>query len=129
MISKQKETFNKSAHERLKKITELDEKVNLNDSIYKYKGPTADEKFNGYDNALDLLDKIREDEIKLADAKNDQKILKSSLGGIKKVNKKHRNKEKKIHYTMLKCFIKQGIVLLIFWWLILNVIWSKISSS
>ena len=36
LISKQKEIFNKLADERLKKITELDEKVNRDDLVYKY---------------------------------------------------------------------------------------------
>ena len=37
--------------------TELDEKVSRDDLIYRYKGKTSDEKFNTYDNALDLIDK------------------------------------------------------------------------
>ena len=39
--------------------TELDEKANLDDLIYRYKGKTSDEKFNTYDNALDLIDKTK----------------------------------------------------------------------
>ena len=56
--------------------------------MYKYEGPTADAKFDEFDNALNLLNKIREDEISLAGAKNDQIVFKSSLGEIKEVNKK-----------------------------------------
>ena len=52
-------------------ITELDEKVNRDDLIYRCKGKTPDEKFNTYDNALDLINKIKICEIKLAEAKND----------------------------------------------------------
>ena len=59
LISKQKEVFNKFAYERL----ELYEKVNPNDLVFRYKDPTADVKFNGFDNAPDLLNKIREGEI------------------------------------------------------------------
>ena len=54
---------------RLKEITELDEKVNFNDLVYRYKGKSPDEKFDKYDNALDLIDKIQNGEIKLTDAK------------------------------------------------------------
>ena len=57
LISKQKEIFNKLADKMLDDITELDEKANLDDLIYRYKGKTSDEKFNTYDNALDLIDK------------------------------------------------------------------------
>ena len=56
LISKQKETFNKLVDERLDEITELDEKVNTDDLIYKFKGQTADAKFNKFD-ALSLKDK------------------------------------------------------------------------
>ena len=40
-ISKQKEIFNKLVDERIEKITDLDEKVNRNDLIYRYKGKVA----------------------------------------------------------------------------------------
>ena len=54
LILKQKEIFNKLADERLKEITELDKKVNLDDLVYRYKGRSPDEKFDKYDNALNL---------------------------------------------------------------------------
>ena len=69
-VSKQKEIFNELADKRLNEITELDKKVNLDDLIYKYKGNTPNEKFNTYDNALDLINKIKNGEVKLADVKN-----------------------------------------------------------
>ena len=68
MISKQKEIFNELVDERLDEITELDEKVNTDDLICKYKGYTANAKFRKFGNALSLIDKIKEDEISLADA-------------------------------------------------------------
>ena len=43
----------------LKKITDLDKKkVNSDDLIYRYKGNIADVKFNEFDNALNVIDKI-----------------------------------------------------------------------
>ena len=51
--------FNKLADERLKKITGLDKKVNPDNLIYRYKGHTAGEKFDEFDNALNPLDKIK----------------------------------------------------------------------
>ena len=70
MIWKQKEIFKKLADERLEKITRLDKRVNLDNLVYRYKGPTADVKFDEFYNALNLLDKIYEGEIRLAKAKN-----------------------------------------------------------
>ena len=70
-------------------------KVDRNDLVYKYKGKSPDEKFDKYDNALDLINKIKNGEIKLSKAKNDQTILKSYLGGIKKGNKKKGSKEQR----------------------------------
>ena len=79
MISKQTEIFNKITDERIK-----DEKVDSNNLIYRQKGNTAAEKFHEFDNPFNLLDKIREGKIKLADAKDDQTKSKSNLDGIKK---------------------------------------------
>ena len=69
LISKEKEIFNELADERLKKITELDERVNRNDLIYRYKGRSPDEKFDKYDNTLDLINEIKNGKIKLSDVK------------------------------------------------------------
>ena len=52
--------------------------------IYRYKGNTRDEEFNKFGNALNLIDKIRKGEIKLADVKNNQNEFKMYLGEIKK---------------------------------------------
>ena len=59
LILKKKEIFNKLADKRLDDITKLDEKVNRDDLIYRYKGITPDETFDKNDNALDLIDKIK----------------------------------------------------------------------
>ena len=120
MISKQKEIFNKLVNERLEEITKLDKIVNPDDLIYKHKGPTADVKFNEFDNAFNLLDKIREGEISLAEAKNDQGEFKSNLSEIKKETKNINQKSKKTHCIILKCFTKQGMVLLNFLMIILQ---------
>ena len=69
LTSKQKEMFNELADGRLKKITELDEKINCDNIIYKYKGKTAKAEFDKFDNAFSLLDKIRDGKISLTDVK------------------------------------------------------------
>ena len=89
-ISKQKEIFNELVDERLEKITDLDKKVNSDDLIYRYKGNTADVKFDEFDNALNIINKIQNVEIDLADVKNNQEKFKTYLGEIKKGNQKHR---------------------------------------
>ena len=119
LISKQKKIFNKLADKMLDDITELEIKVNLHDLINRYKSKTPDEKFNEYDNALNLIDKIKNGEIKLAEAKNDQIIFKSNLSEIKETTKKDQ-KSKKTHYTILTCFTKQETRLLNFLMIILQ---------
>ena len=79
----------------LKKITDLDKKVNSNDLIYRYKGNTPDLCFDEFDNVLALIDKIRDGKISLTDVKNNQEKFKSSLGEIKKRNDKRKLKEQK----------------------------------
>ena len=93
MISKQKDVFNKLVEERLEKITKLDKKVNSDDLIYKYKDYTANAKFYEFVNALNLLDTIRDREITLPNARNDQAKFNLSLRERSKVNKKCRTKE------------------------------------
>ena len=97
MISKQKEIINECVDERLEKIADLDKKkVNSNDLIYKYKGSTVNVKFNEFYNALNIINKLPNGEISLADVTNNQEKFKSNLGEIKRGNaKKKRSKEQK----------------------------------
>ena len=99
MILKQKEIFNKLADERLDEITKLDEKVNLDDLIYRYKDATPDEKFNKFDNVLNLIDKPESGEKHLAEAKNDQIKFNSNLAEIKKGKNKSKV-QKNATYTI-----------------------------
>ena len=69
-ISKQKEIFNKLVDEKLEKITDLDKKVNRDDLIYRYKGRLADTKFDEFDNALGIINKIRDGKEDSAKVKN-----------------------------------------------------------
>ena len=62
---------------------------------YRYKSKSPNEKFDKYDNVLDLINKIRNGEIKLSDVKNHQTIFKSHLVEIKQGNNKQRSKEQK----------------------------------
>ena len=118
LISNQKEIFNKLVEERLEEIAKLDKKVNLDNLIYRYKGSTANEKFNKFDNAFSLLDKIREGGTSLADTKNDQTEFKSNLSKTKhkqQTNKQTKSKEQrntlhnnemlhKARNIVIKCF-------------------------
>ena len=79
----------------LKKQLSQTKKVSPDKLIYRYKDPTADVKFNEFDDAVSLIDKIREVEMSLVDAKNVQIKFKSKLNEIKKEIKKHRSKEPK----------------------------------
>ena len=57
----------------MKKITDLDKKVNRDDLIYRYKGKFANTKLDEFDNALGIINKIR-------DGKKD-------LAGVEKIKK------------------------------------------
>ena len=96
LFQSKKKIFNELADKRLDDITKLDGKFNGGDLIYRYKGRTPDEKSDKYDNALDLINKIKNGQINLAEAENNQINFKSTLGEIKKGNnKKKRSKEQK----------------------------------
>ena len=60
------------------------------------------------------LDKIRNGEISLNDAKDDQVRLRSKLGEIRRVQKKNLLKRVEMHETILKYFIMLEKTLLIF---------------
>ena len=77
MISKQKEIFNELIDERLEEIIDLDKKFDSDYLIYRWKGRTTDAKFDKIDNALDILDKIRNGETSLIGVKKNQAKLKS----------------------------------------------------
>ena len=93
----QKEISNELADRRLNEINKLDKKVNLDDLIYKYKGNTPKEEFNKYDNALDLIDKITNREIKLAEVKNNQNNFTLNLGEKKKEVENQKSKKNSIY--------------------------------
>ena len=59
-------------------------KVNSDNLIHKYKGSTADAKFDKFDNALNIINKIQNGEISLANVKNNQEKFKSYLGDKKR---------------------------------------------
>ena len=69
LISKQKQIFNDLVDERLEKITDLDKLVDSDDLIYRYKGRTADSNRKEFDNALGIMNKIKNGKISLTAAK------------------------------------------------------------
>ena len=69
--------------------------VNRDDLIYRYKGNTADEKFDKFDNSLNIINKMQNGEISLADVENNQEKFIPYLREIKNGNKKHSSKEQK----------------------------------
>ena len=83
-ISKQKEILNEFADERIKKLTDFNEIVNRNDLIYRYKGKVGNTKFNEFDNALDVINKIGDGKKDLAVVKKNQEKFKYYLGELKK---------------------------------------------
>ena len=86
----------------MEETTKLNKKVNPDDLTYKYKGVTDDAKFNEFDNAFNLLNRIKNGKISLADAKNDQIKFKLDLSEIKKRNNKNRSEEQKTLCIILK---------------------------
>ena len=65
--------------------------------MYRYKGKNPDERFDKYDNALDLINKKENGEIKLSEAKNNQIIFKLHLGEVKKGSNKKKSKEQMLY--------------------------------
>ena len=78
-------------------MTNLDKRVDSKNLIYRYKGNTADAKFDEFDNALDIINKIRDGKKDLADVKNNQQKFKSHLSEIKKGSKKSKEQKNTLY--------------------------------
>ena len=74
--------------------------------MYRQKGNTADVKFDEFDNALNIINKIKNGEIDLADVKNNQEKFKTYLREIEKENKNHRSKEQKNTFYNIETLYK-----------------------
>ena len=82
--------------------------------VFKYKCPTNDEDFSKFDNAFVLIDKIRDGEVSLNEAKDDEAKLNSTLAEIRKVPKNIYQKKIRKQRQMLKTFVMQEEQLFIF---------------
>ena len=95
IVLKEKEIYNKLTEESFEKINNLDKMIDIDKLVFKYKGNTPDKDFSKFDNAFDFINKIRDREICLNEAKDDQTKLKSGMVEIKKVQKKYLSRENK----------------------------------
>ena len=75
-------------------------KVNSDDLIYRYKGNTADVKFDEFDNGFNIINKIQNGEIRPANVKNNQEKFKFYLGDKTKETKNIDQKSKKTLYNI-----------------------------
>ena len=91
---RQKELYNKLTEEKKTEIKNLDNSVDRNKDklIYKYKGNTSDADFSKYYGAIDLISKIKDGEVSLKQAINNQSDLKLKLRKVKKENSKRKSR-------------------------------------
>ena len=92
MLLKQKEIYSELTEEKKDEIEKLDKTVNRIELLYKYRSNTSDVDFSEYYGAIDLINKIKNGDVSLKKAVNDQYELKSKLGEIKKGNPKRKSK-------------------------------------
>ena len=85
-ILRKKELHNELTEEKKTEIKNLDNSVDRdkNKLIYKYKGNTSDVDFSEYYGSIDLINKIKDGDVSLKQATDDQYKLKVKLGDIKK---------------------------------------------
>ena len=98
-LTQSKKIFNElvdKRREKKKKKKDLDRKVNRDDLIQTYKGNTSDLNFDEFDNALNIINKIQNGEIKLEDVKYNQEKFKSWRN--KKRKKIKRTKKHFVQY-------------------------------
>ena len=92
----------------LQKITDLDKKVDRDNLIYKYKGRTVNAKFDKFDDALKIINKIRNGNVKNKSNQfksNQINRFKSNLSEVKKAHK-NRTKEQEDTLYNIEMFYK-----------------------
>ena len=94
-ILRQKELYNELTEEKKTEIKNLDNSVDRdkNKLIYTYKGKTSDVDFSEYYGAIDLINKIKDGDVSLKQAINNQHDLKLKLGEVKKGNSERKSKK------------------------------------
>ena len=75
---------------------ELHSSAKFDNLLYHYKRPTEDKDFSMYNNAKSLFDMIKNKEISLSRAEDNQAALKSNLANIKVGGKKKNSAQKKV---------------------------------
>ena len=80
------------AEEKKTEVKNLDNSADRDKLIYSYIGNTSDVDFSEYYGAIDLINKIKDEDVSLKQAINNQYELKSKLGEIKKGNPKKKSK-------------------------------------
>ena len=126
IVLKEKEMYNRLTEESFDKINNLEKSVDTNKLVCKYKGNTADEDFSKFDNTFYLINKVRDGEISLNEAKDEQAKLESRMGEITKCEKsiyqKKINKQKQI----LESFIMQEKQL---WTFLMNILQEHLTQG
>ena len=96
---RQKEIYNELTEGKKTEIENLDKSVDRGKDkdklTYKYKGNTSDANFNEYIGATELIKKIKDGDVSLRKAVNDQYELKIKLGEINKGNPNRKSKKNK----------------------------------
>ena len=82
-IDKRREIFNGLIKERKKSMHELYNAGQFDNLLYHYKGPTKDKYFSMYNDAKSLFDMIKNKDISLTHAKENQADLESDPADIK----------------------------------------------
>ena len=102
IVLKEKNIYNKLTEKSFEKINNLDKKADIDKLVFKNKGNTPDEDFSKFDNVLYLINKIKDGEISLNEAKGEQIKLRSDTVEIKTVRKKHLLKESREARTSIE---------------------------
>ena len=101
-----KNILDKLVQEKFDEIQELTYETDHDDLKYYFKGNTARENFDDFDNGIELFRKIQSSEVKLKDVKELQNIFTSNLNEIPKVRFKWKLEIIKLLYQSRQTVIK-----------------------
>ena len=78
-------------------MTNLDKRVDSKNLIYRYKGNTAEAKFDEFNYIIDIVNNIQDGKKELINVKKNQEKFKSLLSEIKKGSKKSKGEKNTVY--------------------------------
>ena len=107
-----KKIFEELVKERFDEIKELIDEMNHNDLIYYFKGNTATQRFDDFNNGIEFFSNIQSDEMKLEEAKKLKNVFKPNLNEISRGTNKSEEQKSTLKNIKLLYELEEAVITL-----------------